>query len=141
MITLTQAQAADILACQQLAIASYSLMDQSKYDETADLFAEDAIWVRGGKPCAGRAAILAALRQRPEGMVSRHLVTNVLVQLEGTDQASATACFVPLRGTRREDGSVAMPVIDSVGDLAITFSRGATGWKITHLQPSGLFKS
>ncbi len=131
---------ADFVECQRLAIASYSLMDQGRYEETVALFSEDAVWVRGGKPFQGRGSILAALNQRPATMVSRHLVTNVLVELTGADEAKATACFVPLRGTLREDGSVQMPAIESVGDLAFTFRREREGWKITHLQPQTVFK-
>lgn len=140
MSALPSNQAADIVACQQLTIASYSLMDQGRYDETVELFAEDATWVRGGKPCQGRSAILAALQQRPEGMVSRHLVTNVLIKLDDDESATGTACFVPLRGDRREDGTVATPAIESVGDLSIKFKRCGQGWQIAHLQPTTLFK-
>jgi flagellar basal body rod protein FlgC len=137
----TTADTSDIVECQTLATASYSLMDQGRYEETVALFSQDAVWVRGGKPFRGHEAILAALRQRPETMVSRHLVTNVLVERVGTDAARATACFIPLRGERREDGSVAMPSIESVGDLSFRFRLQADGWRITHLEPQPLFKT
>lgn len=127
-------------ACERLAIASYSLMDQGRYEETAALFTEDATWVRGGKPVEGRSGILASLNQRPITDISRHLVTNVLVQLVSADEAEATACFVPLRGARREDGSVAMPPITNVGDLSFRFRREADGWRISHLRPTMIFK-
>jgi ketosteroid isomerase-like protein len=127
-------------ACEKLAIASYSLMDQGRYEETAALFTEDAVWVRGGKPVAGRQAILDALRQRPESDLSRHLVTNVLVRLASEREASATACFVPLRGAKREDGTVATPPITNVGDLSFTFRRETNGWRIARLQPTMIFK-
>ena len=128
------------MACQSLVVASYSLMDQGRYEETANLFTEDAIWVRGGKPVAGRGAILDALNQRPAGDLSRHLVTNVLVELTSENEGTATACFVPLRGARRDDGSVATPPITNVGDLAYRFRREANGWRIAHLQPTMIFK-
>lgn len=115
-------------------------MDQGRYEDTAALFSDDAVWVRGGKPVAGRSAILEALRQRPAGDLSRHLVTNVLVELTSDREGTATACFVPLRGTRREDGSVATPPITNVGDLVYRFRREAEGWRITHLQPTMIFK-
>jgi uncharacterized protein (TIGR02246 family) len=127
-------------ACEKLAIASYSLMDQGRYEETAALFTEDAVWVRGGKPVAGRQAILDALRQRPETDLSRHLVTNVLVQVASERDATATACFVPLRGAKREDGTVATPPITNVGDLSFRFRRETDGWRIAHLQPTMVFK-
>ncbi|RYG88190.1 MAG: nuclear transport factor 2 family protein [Alphaproteobacteria bacterium] len=128
------------MACQRLVFASYSLMDQGRYEETAALFTEDAVWVRGGKPVAGQGAILDALKQRPVGDVSRHLITNVLVNLTTDKDGTATACFVPLRGTKREDGSVATPPITNVGDLAYRFRREADGWRIAHLQPTMIFK-
>lgn len=128
------------MACQRLVIASYSLMDQGRYEETAALFTDDAVWVRGGKPVAGRGAILDALNQRPTSDLSRHLITNVLVELTSDRDGTATACFVPLRGTKREDGSVATPPITNVGDLAYRFRREAGGWRIAHLQPTMIFK-
>lgn len=128
------------MACQRLVIASYSLMDQGRYEEAAALFTDDAIWVRGGKPVAGRSAILAALNQRPDTDLSRHLVTNILVDLTSDSEGTATACFVPLRGTKREDGSVATPPITNIGDLAYRFRKEAKGWLIAHLQPTMIFK-
>ncbi len=127
-------------ACERLVVASYSFMDQGRYDETAALFATDATWVRGGKPVTGREAILAALHQRPATDISRHLITNVLVTIGSDREASATACFVPLRGTKRDDGTVATPAITNVGDLSYTFRRDAEGWRIAHLQPTMIFK-
>jgi ketosteroid isomerase-like protein len=127
-------------ACQRLVIASYSLMDQGRYEETAALFTEDAVWVRGGKPVQGRDAILAALHQRPETDISRHIVTNILVAQTGEDEAEATACFMPLRGARREDGTVATPPVSNIGDLAYRFRRGPDGWRIAHLLPTMVFK-
>ena len=128
------------LACHRLVIASYSLMDQGRYEETAALFTTDAVWVRGGKPVTGRDAILSSLNQRPVTDLSRHLVTNVLIEPGEADEASATACFVPLRGTKREDGTVATPQITNVGDLRYRFRKEEDGWRISHLQPTMIFK-
>jgi hypothetical protein len=127
-------------ACQRLAVACYSLMDQGRYEETAALFTEDAVWVRGGKPVAGHEGILAALRQRSTSEISRHLVTNVLIELRSEIEGVGTACFVPLRGAKREDGTVAMPPVTNVGDLNFKFRREAAGWRIAHLQPTMIFK-
>jgi uncharacterized protein (TIGR02246 family) len=118
-------------ACEKLAVAAYSLMDRGQYEATTALFTDDAVWVRGGKPVAGRDAILASLNQRPETDVSRHLVTNVMVSVSSDDEATGTATFIPLRGTRR---------ITNVGDLAFRFRREADGWRIAHLQPTMIFK-
>jgi hypothetical protein len=126
-------------ACEKLAVAVYSLMDQGRYEESSALFTEDAVWVRGGKPVSGKAAILKALQQRPETDVSRHLVTNVMIVMSSEREATGTACFVPLRGARRDNGTVATPPITNIGDLGFTFRREADGWRIAHLQPRMIF--
>ncbi|HEY4201419.1 MAG TPA: nuclear transport factor 2 family protein [Devosiaceae bacterium] len=126
--------------CHRLAVACYSLMDQGRYDETAALFTDDATWVRGGKPVTGRQAIRDALDQRAVTDISRHLVTNVLVDIQSEFEGTGTACFVPLRGPKRADGTVATPPITNVGDLAFRFRKDADGWKIAHLLPTMIFK-
>lgn len=126
-------------SCEALVIASYSLMDQGDYDGCADLFALDATWVRGGKPVQGRAAIRAALDQRPADQISRHIVTNVLVRQQGPSAATATAVFVPIRGVRRESGTCEMPPISGLGDLRYTFTRSDGRWMIQTLRPAMLF--
>jgi hypothetical protein len=127
--------------CAWLAIAAYSLMDLGKYEETASLFTSDAVWVRGGVPVTGRDAILAALHKRPATDLSRHLVTNVLVQDVTAQSARATAVFVPLRGPLRPDGTVEMTGLSSVGDLEFEFRREAQGWRISRLTPRPVFKA
>ncbi|GLQ55175.1 nuclear transport factor 2 family protein [Devosia nitrariae] len=129
------------LECAWLATAAYSLMDQGLYEETADLFSPDAVWVRGGVPVAGQEAILSALRQRPATDLSRHIVTNVLVRDITADSARATAVFMPLRGPVNEDGTVPLNGINSVGDLEFEFSRQPNGWKISRLTPRMRFKA
>jgi len=125
-------------ACERLAIACYSLMDHGRYEECAALFASDGTWVRGGKPFTGREAILAALGQRPPAMVSRHVVSNVMIDAESEDTARGTAIFIPLRGTR--SGDEAMPLqLASVGDLHFRFRRKDGEWQISELRPAHLF--
>jgi ketosteroid isomerase-like protein len=127
-------------ACHRLAVACYSLMDQGRYEAAAALFTDDAVWVRGGKPVAGRAAILEALGKRSPEELSRHLVTNVLIDVVSESEGTGSACFVPLRGRIREDGTVETPPITNVGDLSYRFRREGGAWKIAHLKPSMIFK-
>lgn len=127
-------------ACTKLALACYSLMDQGRYEASADLFADDATWVRGGTPVTGKPAILAALHKRSPDDLSRHLITNVVVTRTGPDTAEATACFAPYRGRRAEAGPAPLGELDMVGDLAYRFVRVAGEWRIAHLQPSPVFR-
>jgi ketosteroid isomerase-like protein len=130
-----------VKSCEWLAMAAYSLMDQGQYEATADLFTTDAVWVRGGVPVTGPEAILAALHKRPATDLSRHLVTNVLIQDVDGDTARGTAVFVPLRGAIRDDGTVALGGISAVGDLEFAFRREGGRWKISALTPRIIFKA
>ena len=131
----------DLRSCERLAIAAYSLMDQGRYAETAELFALDAVWVRGGTPVRGRGTIREALERRSAGEVTRHLVTNVMVSMSGPDAANGTACFIPLRGTLVPEAPALLPQLGMVGDLHFAFIRTAEGWRIAHLRPSPVFKA
>ncbi len=132
---MSEDQASTQTICQRLAIAAYSLMDHGRYDEAAELFADDAVWVRGGNPVEGREGIRESLHSRPADQVTRHIITNVLVQAERNGSASATACFMPFRGSS-DGGKVGPPV---VGDLVVKFRRYPEGWRITHMKPSIIF--
>lgn len=128
-------------ACARLANACYTLMDLGRYDETVALFAEDANWVRGGNPTVGRAAIRQALEKRPPDQISRHVVTNVVITIVDDTTAEGAAYFMPLRGARKEAGPAAVPAFDQLGDLMFKFRREASGWRISFLKPSPVFKA
>jgi hypothetical protein len=59
------------------------LNDEGDFAAVAALFAEDGVLRRpsGGDPTVGRAAILAAFEARPP-RISRHIITNILVDFE-----------------------------------------------------------
>lgn len=126
--------------CERLVIGSYSLMDLGDYAGCAALFAEDAVWVRGGKPVSGRDAILASLNRRPADQITRHIISNIMIQQTAADAAEATAVFVPLRGTAGPSGFAPGPQFNMIGDLAYRFVKREGAWQILHLQPKPVFK-
>lgn len=76
-----------IADCQQALYRSYHALDDGDYPAIAAGFAPDGVWHRQGKALKGRAAIEAELRQRPEGRVTAHLVTNVAVEVLDEENA------------------------------------------------------
>ena len=73
--------------CEQALYRNYHALDDSDYPAVAAGFAADGVWHRQGKALQGRAAIEAELRQRPEGRVTAHIVTNVAVELLDEENA------------------------------------------------------
>ncbi len=53
-------------------------LDERRYDSILGLLAPDMAWLRQGVWHEGHDAILSELSQRPAGMYTRHVVTNVV---------------------------------------------------------------
>ncbi len=128
----------DRTECERLAISCYSLMDRSRYEDSAALFAEDGVWMRGD-PAKSPAGILASLMKRPAERLTRHLISNIVVTLTGPDEAEAIGNFVALHGTRVTQGAAKLPQPLMVGDLTYRFRRGADGWRIIYLETTPVF--
>lgn len=123
-------------ACLDLVLRAAAFADAGDAQALAQLFAEDGQLQRpGGEVLGGRTAIAAAYSRRPAGRMTRHLVTNTLVELQGPDRASARS-HVLLWSCDEADaitphGRPAQPR-QLVGEFDDTFGRGPEGrWLIT----------
>jgi uncharacterized protein (TIGR02246 family) len=69
--------------------------DDGDYDAVAALFTEDARFIRpsGGDPIVGRDAIRASYEGRAP-RISRHLITNIVIDLLSADEANARSTIV-----------------------------------------------
>jgi SnoaL-like domain len=99
--------------------------DNGRFQELAALFAEDGVWEGKMGKAQGRAEIEALmLRTNPppgQGPVRRHLVTNIVIAVEGT-LASVQSTFLMLRES--ETG----PMIGAVGAYNDRLSRESGSW-------------
>lgn len=108
--------------------------DAGDYDGVAGLFTQDGVLARPtmpDKPIVGRDAILTGFRARPAGTRTRHVVSNVIVDVESETEASATSVMLLFRGQDNEDGSLpphnpADPVIGFFNDR---LRKTADGWR------------
>lgn len=62
--------------CQKLILQFYGFLDEKRYDDLADLFADDGVWVRLGKELVGPAGIKNEMAER-ESWLTMHLVSNL----------------------------------------------------------------
>jgi len=71
------------------------LNDDGDFDGMAALFTEDARFIRpsGGDPIVGRDAILASYQGRPP-RISRHLITNIVVDVVSETEATCRSTIV-----------------------------------------------
>jgi ketosteroid isomerase-like protein len=98
--------------------------DAQDWQACAALYTEDAVFRRpsGGDPVVGRAAILASFTARP-ARAQRHVIANVLVEVEGPATARAQSVIVLYMGDAvPKDGESGLPVQDARSPLVGTFT-------------------
>src|ERR1700685_1668754 len=84
-------------ASQRLVFQYARLVDSGQAAQVADLFTEDGVWTGAdGRSMNGRAEILAAFsgRQALSRRTSRHVMTNVQIDMDGEDAATGIAYLI-----------------------------------------------
>ena len=97
--------------CTRLILRFAERNDARDYDAVADMFTEDALFARPTAPDApieGRDAIAAQFRARPANKLTRHVCSNVVVDVGSASQASAHSYILLFTATIPEGG--ALPV-------------------------------
>jgi hypothetical protein len=97
----------------------------------ADLFVEDGEWSAPAATCLGRAELIAFFRLRDEmtERVTRHVVTNINVEAQSADHATARSVAIEFRGTQGTDRLTTDTLPAIVGDYEDEFVRVDGAWK------------
>ncbi len=124
-------------ACARLVLRSIRAFDEQDWPAYASLFTEDGVFIRASEPdqpLAGRAAIRAALAARPAARLTRHLCTNIEIDVLDADHACGSCYLVLYAGdpSQRESAAGGRPaeVSQRVGEYRDAFVRTAEGWRI-----------
>jgi ketosteroid isomerase-like protein len=122
-------------ACARVIVDSATYNDRREFGALAALYTADGVVVRpNGQRLEGRAAIEAAYAAGSPDRVTRHLCSNVRVDVESADTARATTAVLIVSGTRSDDPDVTFGVVPSehhmVGEFADRLVRTDEGWKI-----------
>lgn len=72
--------------CTELSIAYARCVDFRDYEAFVELFAEDGE-LDTGVPLIGKAAIRKAMNRRPDELKSRHVLSNIFIDVRDADQA------------------------------------------------------
>jgi hypothetical protein len=97
----------------------------------ADLFTEDGEWISPAVACRGRDELVAffTLRDQLTERLTRHVVTNIAVDVRSADEATARSVAIEYRGNRGPDGMTVDTVPALVGDYEDEFVRVDGVWK------------
>ena len=121
------------LDCERLIRRYVNLNDAQDWPAVAAMYTEDARFARPSQPgvfIEGREAILASFLARP-ARAQRHVIANVVVDVEDADHARAFSVIVLYMGDAQEGGG--LPVQDPKSPLIGTFTdrlvRTRDGWR------------
>jgi len=115
-------------ACARLVVSYTHLVDGGRAADIADLFAENGVWSSPQQRMKGRAALRAgfASRQAQTERTSRHVCTNLLVDVVDADHATGLV-YLSLYRHDGDDVGPAVPAL--IGDYRDTFVRTPDGWR------------
>ena len=102
--------------CTQLLIRFYGLLDEKRYGELADLFADDGVWVRLGRELIGGPAILTAMSDRDDWLTA-HLVSDIRIHIMDADNVETTQYVTLYRHEGRGEDEGPAPVVSPLGIL------------------------
>jgi SnoaL-like domain len=118
--------------CEQLMVAYARGVDFRDYDNVASLFTENGVLDVGSR-MEGRAAIQAALTRRPYELRSRHVLTNLFVDVVDRDTARGICYLTLYRHVGPESlerGPVELEGPAAVGHYEDRFVRTSAGFRI-----------
>ncbi len=134
--TLSAAEQIEIeRSCERIVYAYSRALDLGDMNAAADLFAENGSMARPMAPdqvIQGREAVRAALLTRPKTLLTKHLATNVMIDVESRDSARGISCLTMIATTPPTDGKPPFVSTGPVyfGEFQDRYVREKGVWKI-----------
>jgi hypothetical protein len=126
---------------EQMIFRFFLHLDEQEYDQLSSLMASTGTWLRNKILLRGPADVREAMRSRPAGFTTRHLITNVIVDVADSDHADATyymTVFVH-SGEEKPTAAVKIDVPMHVSIYRQKVVRTPDGWRIAELSGTPTF--
>jgi uncharacterized protein (TIGR02246 family) len=129
----------DYVECQRVLYRFVHALDTGDFEAVAATMAEDGVWFRQGERLEGRAAIVSALNKRGPAVLTRHLVTNIVVESTGPDSAVSRCTVLVFRNEAGAPPPVSMDLPRTVSDYEDRFVRRNGRWEIIERRSNRIF--
>jgi hypothetical protein len=122
------------------------VLDEGQFDDLRSLLAQDATVRTPGGIAEGREAVIAqASRNHPAEQPIQHVITNILVDLDGARaqaRANLVVYFGPLGGASDSAVPLAPPVEYTTGEVYhYDLVRTSEGWRFSRIQTTPVWRS
>jgi ketosteroid isomerase-like protein len=126
-------------ACTRLVNLYCHTLDAGEFDAFVELFAEDAVWtLQSTGPMRGRKAIRGYLAKRDPKTRSRHIATNIVVDVIDASNATSRSYTTAYRHV----GTEPVPPLSTPSFIALSrdrFRRDPAGWRIVARETQVVF--
>jgi hypothetical protein len=121
-------------ACQRLVYEYLRALDGNDWNGVANCFVEQGVLARPMQPeqlLMGREAIRASMQARPKGLMTRHLATNVMIDVTSQDSATGVTTLAMIGCTLAENAKLPVESAGPLyfGEFRDRFVREAGRWK------------
>jgi len=130
-------------ACENLSIAYARHVDFRQYDKFTELFDENAVLIAGA-PLNGKEAIRDAMSRRSGKLRSRHILTNIHVEVIDENHARGVTYLTLYRhigAESLEEKPIEMQGPAGVGHYTDEYVLTGTGWRIAHRELEFAFQN
>ena len=119
----------------QTVIRFFRALDDREYGTLAALLAPDGVWHRQEAELRDEAGILAAMGRRSHTLRIHHLLTNMLAEPHGEDEAEVTAYMLVVRhdSGAEPDGPSPLSGIENIRTTRARLRQTPQGWRILRL--------
>jgi hypothetical protein len=129
-------------ACSGLIVGFANHIDRAEYPQVVALFASDATLERPGAALRGSREIEAFLHQRPRHVMTRHLCTNVSIDVVSEGRAEGSAYVLFFSAEAGADTHLPLPCAPSaVVEYHARFRQEDGQWRIDGLKIAPVFRA
>ncbi len=127
--------------CRRVLLSVFRDLDEFAYERLIEQFAVDGRWRREGRELAGRVQIRAALEQRARNQVVRHLISNLIIEVQTPSRARASGYNTAFRALDMAPADLPAPITAPLGlwVLDATLVCHAGVWMIADLRQTQQF--
>lgn len=130
------------MAIERLVHQFFAYLDQRDYDPLVAQMAPNGVWHRQGKELCGPAMVMAAMRARPVGFHTRHVVSNLIVDQSSKSRANASF-YLTVYTHQAEDAAAApfpMALPNSLGVYRLNLASARGRWRIAEMNSEQVFR-
>ena len=117
--------------CTRLSHDFAYFVDHRDYEKLVALFVEDGTFERRGEVLRGRAGIMKSMQARPMELITRHVCSNIRIDLQPDGTACGTGCLLLFHGSTNGVAAGATPPHSvTVAEYSDVYVATPEGWRI-----------